>query len=211
MTMKLYDCTTAPSPRRARMFIAEKGLDIPFEQVDLATGEQLSETYLAKVPTGMVPALLTDEGTLITENLAIAWYLEKLYPETPLMGRTPEEIARIMEWEMRITFGAFMACAEMLRNSSPHMKGRALPGRQNLAQIPELAERGRTRISTFWDDMDAHLAKHTFMAGDMYSYADITGTVCVDFSKWVKASPLETHENIAHWHATMKTRANYGA
>jgi glutathione S-transferase len=193
------------------MFIAEKGLDIPFEQVDLKTQEQLSESYLAKVPTGTVPALETDDGQIITENLAIAAYLEKLHPEPPLMGRTPEETARIMEWEMRITFGAFMACAEMLRNSSPHMKGRALPGRQNLAQIPELAERGRTRITGFWDDMDAHLGQHAFMSGNTYSYADITGTVCVDFSKWVKASPLETHENIARWHDTMKTRPNYGA
>lgn len=209
--MRLFDCTTAPSPRRTRMFIAEKGLDIPYIQVDLTSREQLSEAYLAKVPSGTVPALETDDGQIITENLAIAWYFEKLHPEPPLMGTTAEQTARIMEWEMRLTFGALMACAEMLRNSSPHMKDRALPGRLNLAQIPELAERGRTRIAAFWKGFDRYLKGREFVAGDSYSFADITGTVCVDFSKWVKASPLENHENIAAWHERMKARPNYGA
>ena len=175
--MKLYDCTTAPSPRRTRMFIAEKGLDIPFEQVDLATLGHLKDEYLTKVPTGTTPALETDEGDIITENLAIAWYLEKLHPEPPLMGHTARDTARVMEWDMRITLGAFLACAEMLRNSSPRMVDRALPGPRPVKQIPELAARGRERIQWFWDDFDAHLADHAFVGGEHYSYADITGTV----------------------------------
>ena len=209
--MKLYDCTTAPSPRRARIFIAEKGLDIGFRQVDLAAGEQLGEDYLAKVPTGMVPALELDDGTVITENLAIAWYLERAHPEPPLMGTTPKETARVMEWDQRLTLGALLACAEMLRNSSPRMKGRALPGPDNFEQIPALAERGRARIAKFWDVFDAHLSEHEYVAGERFSYADITGTVCVDFSGWIKASPLESHPNIARWHAGMKARPSYTA
>jgi len=193
------------------MFIAEKGLDIPFEQIDLSTGEQRKEAYLDIVPTGTVPALKTNDGNIITENLAIASYLEALHPELPLLGRTPREKAAVMEWEMRITLGGFMACAEMLRNSSPRMKDRALPGPNNYAQIPALAERGRMRIEHFWAIMDDRLGENAFMAGETYSYADITGTVCVDFSKWVKASPLETHSNIARWHKTMKARASYTA
>ena len=209
--MKLYDCTTAPSPRRARMFIAEKGLDIPFEQVELSKGEQLSDAYRAKVPTATVPALDIGDGKIVTENLAIAWYLEKICPNPALMGTTPEETARIMEWEMRTTLGGFMACAEMLRNSSPRMKGRALPGPRNYEQIPELAQRGRDRIGQFWDALDAHLAEWEFVGGERYSYADITATVCVDFSGWVKASPVESHSHIAAWHERMKARTNYGA
>ena len=209
--MILYDCTTAPSPRRARMFIAEKGLDIPFEQVDLAKGEQLGEAYLDVVPTGTVPALKTDDGQVITENVAIATYLDALHPDTPMMGRDPLERARVLEWDFRVTMGALMACAEMLRNSSPHMKGRALPGPFTVEQIPALAERGRMRIGHFWAIMDDHLGEQEYMAGDAYSFADITATVSVDFSKWVKASPLDTHANIAAWHARMKTRPNYTA
>ena len=214
--MLLYDCATAPSPRRARMFIAEKGLaekgvDVQLEQVDLAGLGNLEADYLAKVPTGTVPALLTDEGELITENLAIAAYLERLHPKPPLMGRDALEAARILEWDMRITLGAFLACAEMIRNSSPRMVDRALPGPRPVKQIPELAARGRARIAGFWDDFDAHLAGRDFVASGGYSYADITGTVCVDFSAWCKASPLETHPNIVAWHARMRARPNYDA
>ena len=208
--MLLYDCSTAPSPRRARMFIAEKGLEIETREVDLRSGEQRTAEYLAEVPTGTVPALRTDDGELITENVAIAAYLEALHPEPPLLGRTPLERARVLEWDFRVTMGAFMACAEMLRNSSPHMKGRALPGPLDVAQIPELAERGRARIEQCWREMDAHLAEHEFMAGEGYSYADITATCAVDFSKWVKASPLESYGNIREWHGRMAARESYG-
>ena len=209
--MLLYDCTTAPSPRRARMFIAEKGLDIPFQQIDLATGEQLGEAYLDIVPTGTVPALQTDAGDIITENLAIATYLEALHPKPALLGRNPLEKARVLEWDTRITLGAFMACAEIIRNSSPRMVDRALPGPRNYAQIPALAERGRMRLGHFWAVLDDQLSENAFVAGEHYSYADITATACVDFSKWMKASPLETHSHIARWHETMKARPSYTA
>ena len=209
--MLLYDCSTAPSPRRARMFIAEKGLDVPLREVDLKNGEQRTPAFLAEVPTGTVPALRTDSGELISENVAIAAFIEALHPDPPLMGRTPLERARVLEWDFRVTMGALVACAEMLRNSSPHMKGRALPGPLDVAQIPELAERGRARIGHFWSEMDAHLGQHPFMAGESYTFADITATCSVDFSKWVKASPLESHANIAEWHGRMTQRANYGA
>ena len=209
--MLLYDCLTAPSPRRARMFIAEKGLDVPLREVSLKDGEQRTPEYLKEVPTGTVPVLCTDDGQLISENVAIAAYLEALHPEPPLMGRTPLEKARVLEWDFRVTFGAFTACAEMLRNSSPRMVDRALPGPLDVAQIPELAERGRARIGQFWSEMDAHLAEHTYMAGESYTFADITATCAVDFSKWVKASPLEEWGNIAEWHGRMVQRANYGA
>ena len=211
LPMKLYDCATAPSPRRARMFIAEKGLDIPLEQVDLAAGEQLSERYRARVPTAQVPALELADGTLITENLAIAWFLERAHPEPPLMGRSALETAKIMEWDTRVTFGALMAIAEALRNSSPRMTNRALPGPHDYAQIPALAERGRERLGRFWDVLEAQLAANPHVAGERYSYADITATVCVDFAGWIKAAPPESCAAIWEWHTRIKARPSYGA
>ena len=101
MTLKLYDCATAPSPRRARMFLAEKGIEWDTVEIDLRTGEQLSEDYTVKVPRAIVPALELEDGTIITENLAIAAYVEALHPDPPLMGSTALERARVLEWNWR--------------------------------------------------------------------------------------------------------------
>ncbi len=147
----LYDCATAPSPRRARIMLAEKGIAYEAVPVDLRSGEQLGEAYRQINPQCTVPALRTDEGLLLTDNAAIAAWLEARYPYPPLLGETPEEKAGIASWNWRMEFEGLLAVAEALRNSAPAMVNRALPGAVNYPQIPELAERGLARVEQFFD------------------------------------------------------------
>lgn len=202
----LYDCATAPSPRRARILLAEKGIAHDTVQIDLRTGEQLGEAYRRINPQCTVPALRTDEGTLLTDNAAIAAYLEARYPEPPLMGVTPLDKAEIASWQWRIEFEGLMAVAEALRNSSPAMVDRALPGPVNYPQIPQLAERGLARLQHFLVDVDRQLADREFIAAGQFSIADITAVVVIDFARAVKVRPGEQHPNLLRWRAAMSQR-----
>ena len=206
--LKLYDCATAPSPRRARMFLAEKGLEWDTVEIDLRKGEQLGEAYRKVNPGGTVPALEHD-GEIITENAAIAAYVEALHPEPPLLGATPLQKARVQEWNARCELGGLMAIAEALRNSSPAMVDRALPGPKPVPQIPALAERGLMRLSWWFRAMERRLQSSEYMAGDFYSMADITATVVVDFSRWVKAQPDDDHPAISAYMERMRARPSY--
>lgn len=202
----LYDCSTAPSPRRARMLLAEKGVAHETVQVDLRSGEQLGEAYRAINPLCTVPALRTDEGAVLTDNAAIAAWLEARFPEPPLMGRTPPEKAVVASWHWRAEFEGLMAIAEALRNSSPGMVNRALPGPVNYAQIPELAQRGLARLRQFFIDLDTQLALRAWVAGETFSIADITAVVAVDFARIVKVKPDDSHPNLLRWRAAMAQR-----
>ena len=206
--MKFYDCATAPSPRRARIFIAEKGLADKIEtvEIDLRKGEQMSESFRAINPRAAVPAIVTDKGEAICENVAIAQYIEAHHPTPNLMGETPLETARVSEWNWRLEFEGLSAIAEILRNTSPHMKGRAMTGPRNIEQLPQLAARGGIRIGYFWEDLNARLSESAYVASDRFTFADITALVLVDFSKWVKAAPPESMSAIWDWHAKVSAR-----
>ncbi len=202
----LYDCATAPSPRRARILLAEKGIAHDTVPIDLRAGEQLGEAYRRINPQCTVPALRTDEGAILTDNAAIAAYLEARYPQPPLMGVTPLDKAEIAHWQWRIEFEGLLAVAEALRNSSPAMVDRALPGPVNYAQIPQLAERGLARARQFLVDLDRQLAGREFIAAGQFSIADITAVVVVDFARAVKVRPDESHPNLLRWRAAMAQR-----
>ena len=202
----LYDCATAPSPRRARILLAEKGIAHATVQVDLRHGEQLGEAFRRINPQCTVPALQTDEGAVLTDNAAITAYLEALHPEPALLGRTPLEKAEIASWNWRIEFEGFLAIAEALRNGSPALANRALPGPKDYAQIPELAQRGLARAQDFFDALDARLQGREFIAGDRFSVADITAVVAVDFARVVKLKPGEQHPHLQRWRAAMALR-----
>ncbi|MEO8835749.1 MAG: glutathione S-transferase [Caldimonas sp.] len=206
MTIALYDCSTAPSPRRARILLAEKGVRHETIAVDLRAGEQLGEAFRRVNPHCTVPALHTDEGLLLTDNAAIAAYLEARFPEPALLGSTPAQKAEIASWNWRIEFEGLMAIAESMRNSAPSMAGRALPGPVNYAQIPELAQRGLARLQNFFVDLDDRLAGRDFVAADRFSVADITAVVAVDFARVVKVKPGEQHPNLQRWRAAMTER-----
>lgn len=202
----LYDCATAPSPRRARILLAEKGVPHDTVQVDLRTGEQLGEAYRQLNPSCTVPALRTQEGTLLTDNAAIAAYVEALHPEPPLMGITPLEKAEVASWAWRVEFEGLLAIADAFRNSSPAMVNRALPGPVDHPQIPALAERGLRRVNQFFDLLDERLAGREFIATDRFSLVDITAVVAVDFARVVKVRVTEAHPHLLRWREAMAQR-----
>jgi glutathione S-transferase len=202
----LYDCATAPSPRRARILLAEKGIPHETVQVDLRNGEQMGEAYRRINPQCTVPALRTEEGVVLADNAAIAAYLEAVQPEPPLLGRTPLEKAEIASWNWRVEFEGLLAIAEALRNGSPAMANRALPGPRDYAQIPELAQRGVQRVQDFFATLEERLAGRAFIATDRFSVADITAVVAVDFARVVKIKPGEQHPHLQRWRAAMAQR-----
>lgn len=202
----LYDCTTAPSPRRARILLAEKGVAHETVQVDLRSAEQLGEAYRKINPQCTVPALRTDDGALLTDNAAITAYLEARYPEPPLLGISPIEKAEIASWNWRIEFEGLMAVAEAMRNSAPSLANRALTGPTDYPQIPELAQRGLARLQQFFVTLNEHLANRNVIATDRFSVADITAVVVVDFARVVKVKPGEQHPHLQRWRAAMAQR-----
>ncbi len=208
----LYDCTTAPSPRRARLLLAEKGVTHETVQIDLRSGEQFSDAFRAINPQCTVPALKLENGDVLTDNAAIIAYVEARWPEPPLLGRTPEEKAAVAGWQWRVEFEGLLPIAEALRNGSPAMANRALPGPVNYAQIPELAQRGLARLANFLDTLNTQLAAQPFVAGAHVSVADITAVVAVDFARIVKVKPdAERHPHLVAWRARMAERPAFAA
>ena len=209
--MKLYDCKTAPSPRRVRIFLAEKGITLDTEQVDLASGEQFGDAYRAINPDCVVPALVLDDGSVLTEVMAICQYIEEQYPQPTLWGDTAAERARTTEWNTKIELQGLWAAAEAFRNATPGFKDRALPGPDDYAQIPELAERGRARVQAFLQKLERQLEGREFVMGDRYTIADITALVLVDFAKWFKIEIEDDAINLKRWHATVSERPSASA
>lgn len=201
-----YDCPTAPSPRRARILLAEKGVPHTTVNVDLVRGEQLGEAFRAINPQCTVPALRLEDGLVLTDNAGVAAYLEARFPTPALLGNTPAEKADIASWNWRIEFEGLLAIAETLRNGSPAMAHRALPGPVDYEQIPALAERGLKRVMLFFDTLEARLAGRDTVAGSGFSVADITAVVAVDFARIVRVKAGEQHVNLRRWRAAMAQR-----
>jgi glutathione S-transferase len=186
--------------------LAAKGITYETVEIDLRNGEQLSEAFKQINPQCTVPALRTEEGQLLTDNASIAAYLEARFPEVPMMGVTPADKAEIASWHWRCEFEGLMAIAEVLRNSSPAMANRALPGPVDYAQISQLAERGLARLHQFMLTLNERLATRQFVAASQFSLADITAVVAVDFARVAKVKPDERHPHILRWRAEMAQR-----
>ena len=204
--MKFYDCSTAPSPRRVRIFLAEKGIALPTVQVDLRNGEQFSPAFRAINPDCTVPALALDDGTVIADAVAICGYLEELHPDPPLIGATPLERAIVTALNRQIERDGFFAAMDAFRNTAKGLKGRALPGPHDYEQIPELAARGRVRVEHFFRAMDARLADREFIAGPRFTIADISTLVLADFAGWAKMSIPQECEHLRRWYAAVAAR-----
>ena len=209
--MKLYDCTTAPSPRRVRIFLAEKGISVPLVQVDLRHGEQLSAAFRAINPDATVPVLELDSGTRIADIVGICRYFEEAHPAPLLMGVDAEDKAVVESCPRWCEREGFYAAMEAFRNAPPGLKDRALPGPENYPQIAALAERGRARLQHFFAGLDARLQASEFVAGARYTIADITALVSLDFAGWMKVKPSPSFQALARWHEAVTARASAGA
>jgi glutathione S-transferase len=201
--MKLYEMTAAPNPRRVRVFLAEKGITVPYVQVDLRAGEHKSPAFLAKNPSGKIPVLELDDGTCIAESVAICRYFEALHPTPSLFGATPKELGRIemanrhLEFELLSQIGTSWVNGPIVAQMAP---GRFKPNLQ-------AKEASDAATRAFYKRLDGELAHHAFMADDAYSIADITALCVIDFATaLVDLRPDDSLEHLWRWHATVSAR-----
>jgi len=203
----LYESKGSPNARRVRIFIAEKGIDIPMKPVDLGAKEQFSDAYRAVNPRSQVPALVLAGGPVIGEVPAIWRYLEEAYPQTPLLGKTAESKALVTMWERRAELDGFAPVMEGVRNAVAGLKGRALSGPHAYEQIPELVERSKQRVANFFSDFNERLERVRFVAGDEFSAADITTLVTVDFAANALKMPIPPEHAAFHrWYDEVSAR-----
>jgi glutathione S-transferase len=198
--MKLYDGGRAPNPRRVKVFLAEKGITVPTEQVDLGKLAHKSAAYTAINPLQRVPALELDDGTVICESIAICRYFEQLKPEPALFGTGAKEMAIVEMWERRLEFHLLGPVSHVFRNSHPAMKDMEVP------QVPAWAEANKPRVMDFLALLDRELGARRFIAGEHYTVADITGMIAVDFMKPAKLAVPEGLNNLKRWHEDVSSR-----
>jgi glutathione S-transferase len=198
--MKLYDTKLAPNPRRVRVFLAEKGITVPTEQVDLGAMQQKSEEYSRLNPFQRTPALVLDDGTVLTESVAICLYFEALQPDPPLFGQGPLGRAMVEMWQRRAEFHLLLPIAMTFRHSHPAMAEMEKP------QIPDFAASNRPRAVEALRVLDQELATRQFLAGDSYSIADITAMIAVDFMRPAKIEMPAGLDNLARWYGEVSTR-----
>jgi glutathione S-transferase len=203
--MKLYDSPVAPNPRRVRMFLAEKGVVLPLEKIDLAKMEQKSPAFSAVNPLQRIPALELDSGEILTESVAICRYFEEIQPEPPLFGTSPLEKARVEMWQRRAELEFFFPIALVVRHSHPAMAEMEKP------QIAQLAEVNRPRALAFARFLDAELATRPFIAGDAFTIADITAFIAADFARPARIAWPDDLVHLARWRANIAARPSAAA
>lgn len=204
--MLLYDCHTAPSPRRVRIFLAEKAIEIPRREVDLRHGEQFNSEFRAITGEVTVPVLELDDGERLYDIIGICRFFEEIQPEPALFGSTAIERARIDGAQRWCDREGFYAVMDAFRNSTPGLKNRALPGPVDYPQLAALGERSRLRIASFFERLDATLARWEYVAGPSFSIADITAMVSVDFAGWIKMTPSGDQQRLHKWLKAVRSR-----
>lgn len=203
--MKLYDGGKAPNPRRVRIFLAEKGIEVPLVPVDMTRMGQKSEEITARNPLQRLPVLELDDGTVITESIAICRYFEELHPEPALFGTGALGWARVEEWNRRLELTLFIAVQAAFRHLHPAMQGWEVP------QVAEWGEANKPRALAFLKLFDDHLKDHRFAAGNAFSVADITGMIAVDFMKPAKIAVPEELTHVRRWHGEVHARPSAAA
>ena len=205
--MKLYDWSIAPNPRRVRIYLREKGIDIPIEEAGYPDKPILQPEYLAAHPHRRVPLLVLDDGTEISEAMAICRYFETLHPEPVLMGSDARERAIIEMWERMAEWEGMVAVSEVFRNSRRSFADRGVAGSADpMPQIPGLVERGEQRVGLFFDKFNTQLADNEFVAGETFSVADITTLCVIDFAILVGLPIPDGCPNITRWHDAVSAR-----
>jgi len=203
--MKLYDGGRAPNPRRVRIFLAEKGIEIEKQQVDLGTLEHKGAAYTAINPLQRVPALVLDDGAILTESIAICRYFEALQPEPALFGRNGREAAIVEMWNRRIEHHLLFCVAQVFRHLHPAMKRLEDP------QIAAWGEANKPRVMEFLKLLDGELASRAFVASDVFSVADITGLVAIDLMKPAKLAVPDDMKQVKRWYADITARPSAAA
>ncbi len=206
--MKFYNWSGSPSPRRARMFIAEKGIEIDTIEINLAEREQFTPEFLAINPRATAPVLVTENGFALTENIGIAAYLEDKFPNPPLMGTNAQEKGAVLMWNAICETQGFLVLGDYFRNINPGHKGRAVTGTISFEQIPELAKRSRHRADLFFHTLEDQLAKTEYLASDKFTVADITGFVVCEFARLVNISIPEDCVKTQAWYDKILTRSS---
>lgn len=198
--MKLYDFRRAPNPRRVRIYLAEKSITVPMEQIDLGAMQHKMAAYTAINPLQRVPALMLDDGTVIAESVAICRYFEALNPSPPMFGTDATEQAMVEMWSRRLEQHLYFPVSQTFRHLHPAMKALEVP------QIAAWGEANKLRVSEFLPILDRRLETSSFTGGERYSVADITALVAIDFMKPAGLTVPPEHRNIARWHAEVSAR-----
>lgn len=203
--MKLYEYEAFPNPRRVRMFLAEKGIDLPREQIDVPAGEHLSSEFLVKNPDGLVPLLELDNGEYISETVAISRYFEERHPQTPLMGGTAQEKAAIEMWQRRIENSLFNAVSSYFHHATDGL------GEADRYRNREWGEKNREQAIQAMTKLNEQLAENSFIAGGTFSIADITALCAIDFAIAVNIGIPEQCSHLKNWHERVSSRESAAA
>jgi glutathione S-transferase len=199
--VKLYDSKLAPNPRRVRVFLAEKGIEVPTVDIDIGKAENREPEFLAKNPMGSLPVLELDDGTFLAESVAICRYFEDMQPEPPLLGVDARDRALVEMWQRRMEFEVFMPIAQTFRNTHDFFKGR-------IVQVPDYGEACRAVAEHRLAWLDEELSDREFIAGDRFTIADITAMTGIDFGAITGIRIQPEQKNLGRWHAAVASRAS---
>jgi glutathione S-transferase len=202
--MKIYETRSAPNPRRVRIFLAEKSVNVKYVQIDIEGRENLTPEFQAKSMKGKIPVLELDDGTCISETMAICRYFEELFPDPLLLGETPLHKAQIEMWQRRMEFGLLMPVAMCFQHSTGYFKDRMTP-------VPEWGAESGKQVPEFYAYLNEHLADNTYIAGEEFSVADITALCAIDFARVLKIRMGEAHPHLQRWHDLLQQRESVKA
>jgi glutathione S-transferase len=198
--MKILQTKTAPNPRRVRIFLAEKGIEVPYEELDLMQGALKTPEFTKLNRFQRVPVLILDDGTAIAETMAICRYFEETKPEPALLGKGAKQRALIEMWNRRMELGLLFSVAQAFRHLHPAAAPLEVP------QVAAWGEANKPRALEILQFMDEELGKHRFVADDAYSVADVTALVAVDFARVARIQRPESLKNLARWHEEVSAR-----
>ena len=198
--MKIIETRQAPNPRRVRMFLAEKGLTVAFEELDLMKGELKTPEFTRLNQFQRVPVLVLDDGTAISETMAICRYFEEVQPEPPLLGRGAKGQALVEMWNRRMELGLFFHVAQAFRHTHPAMAHLEVP------QVKDWGEANKAKALEVLAILDAQLGDSRFIAGDEFSVADITAVVAIDFMRPARIQRPAEMQNLARWYGEVSSR-----
>ena len=210
--MKLYDFGPAANSKRVRIFISEKGMEVPVVELNVRDDAQFKEPFNSMNPFHCVPFLELDDGTVIAESISVCRYLEEIHPEPSFFGRTAEERAIIDMWNRRVELDGFMPALHATRNNVPLFKGRVVPGtRTDLEQLPAMVQRGKEMLDIFLGRLDPQLAVNEFVAGSVISIADITCFFVINMANNFELEIESRYPNISRWHNEFSARPSTAA